>query len=362
MQARFVRRVNRFVLEAEVEGERVRVYLRNPGRLRELLLPGVELALEPGRGALGYHAVAVMDEAGLWVPLDTLRCNGVVKRLLAAGRLPGFEGLTARRGEVTVGSSRFDFELSDGSLLEVKSCTLAGARVAAFPDAVTARGRRHLEELRGRVLFVVHRPDRRWFVPDVHTDLAFSRALLASRGRVAASAVSVAYAPGLEPARVLPLEIPWELVEREAQDRGAYLVLLSLDRDLTLAPGRLGRREFPAGFYLYAGSARRGLTARVERHRRLRKRLHWHLDYLRQEARFEEAFPLRTADDLECALARDFARRADATVAGFGCSDCSCESHLLHFREDPRRERDFWGRLLWWRYDRLFSGSGRDQT
>jgi hypothetical protein len=84
-------------------------------------------------------------------------------------------------------------------LLEVKSCTLVGERVAMFPDAVTERGARHLRELakisekgiRTILLFVVHWPFAKVFMPDFHTDLSFSQTLLCVRNRVKVIAVAV---------------------------------------------------------------------------------------------------------------------------------------------------------------------------
>jgi len=68
---------------------------------------------------------------------------------------------------------------------------------------------------------------------------------------------------------------------------------------------------------------------------RRRKRRHWHIDALSSVANRKRAFPLRTELDLECALAGDIARLADAPVPRFGSSDCSCASHLFRFASDP---------------------------
>jgi len=85
-----------------------------------------------------------------------------------------------------VGSTSFWSGTGDPFVLEVKSCTLFGNSIAMFPDAVTVRGRRHIEELAalavrgtaGGVVFLVHTPRVRYFLPDYHTDLTFARTFL----------------------------------------------------------------------------------------------------------------------------------------------------------------------------------------
>jgi sugar fermentation stimulation protein A len=255
---------------------------------------------------------------------------------------------------VTVGRSRFDFLLGRGRQrlwLEVKSCTLYGNGSAMFPDAVTERGRRHLLALarmreegaaRPAVLFVVHTRTARWFLPDYHTDLAFARAFLDVRRQVRVLPVAVGWNRDLtlQPETRL-LEIPWSHLRREAVDRGAYLLLLRLRRKRRVQVGRLGEVTFAAGWYLYVGSAMANLTARIERHRRRRKRFHWHVDYLRDVADEVIPLPIRASSRQECALAADLQPLFGDGTPGFGCSDCGCASHLFGSAGDPLDRRDF---------------------
>ena len=67
--------------------------------------------------------------------------------------------------------------------------------------------------------------------------------------------------------------------------KGAYQLLIRLDRDQTITVGRIGRFRFPAGYYVYTGSAMNGIEARVRRHLSSRKRIRWHIDYLLEHAR-----------------------------------------------------------------------------
>jgi sugar fermentation stimulation protein A len=128
---------------------------------------------------------------------------------------------------------------------------------------------------------------------------------------------------------------------------------MKLAGETAIAAGSLGRRVFPRGYYCYVGSARKNLTARIDRHRRPRKRMHWHIDYLRAHSEVVAAFPIRTQDRIECSLAESMAALSDWVVPGFGCSDCSCESHLFGFSDDPRKRMGFIDALLWWRMNRL---------
>jgi len=235
----FLRRLNRFVVEAETAGTVVAAHLPNPGRLWEILFPGTELALVPTPQSpkLSFK-VAAARRNGQWVNLDTIRTNALARRLLEDGRVPGLAGWEVLSSEVPHNSSRFDFLLGRGAdrlFLEVKSCTLFQGPMSMFPDAVTERGRRHLLELAalepgepgGAVLVVSQGPDSRFFLPDYHTDRAFAEAFLETRGRVGVHAVSVGWDDDLALAEeVRQLEIPWDVLARTDFDAGAWIVLL----------------------------------------------------------------------------------------------------------------------------------------
>jgi sugar fermentation stimulation protein A len=366
--ATFLDRPNRFLVRCRLGSRTVKAFLPNPGRLHELLLPGRHMHLvgeedHPTRKTR-YTAVAV-ERAGHPVVLHTHRTNDVARHLIEHGLVPGLKGARVSRAEVKVGRSRFDFLLSHRGadvLLEVKSCTLAGERVAMFPDAVTERGARHVRELaeiaeqgtRTVVLFVVQWPHATTFMPDFHTDPEFTRTLLASRHSVEVKAVSVRWDTRLAllpEARVL--RIPWSTIQREARDLGSYVVVLQLSRTRVLPIGRLGKVRFPKGFYLYVGSAMANLSKRLERHRRLHRRVHWHIDRLRPHARFIDNFPIRSSDRLECELARAVEEIACWSILGFGCSDCRCKSHLFGMTDNPLDHEAFHDLLAWYRMDRL---------
>lgn len=352
-KARFVRRPNRFLAICRLPGVgQVRAHLPSSGRLRELLIPGASIWLEdhgPYVARATRYTLLAAERLGRPVFLHTHRTNDLARCLIERGVVPGLKRARIERAEATVGSSRFDFLLSEGCdriYLEVKSVTLFANRVAMFPDAPSLRAAKHLRHLaelaearprtRARVLFIVHHPEADWFMPDYHTDPDFAHTMLDVRHRVRFVALGVGWTPDmtLEPfAR--PLRIPWKRIQAESHDAGAYLLVLRLNRARRLQVGRLGSVAFPAGYYVYVGSARKGLEARIRRHLRRRKRMHWHVDYLRAVADSARALPIRSSRRDECSLARALARALEPAAPGFGASDCACPTHLFRCSGDP---------------------------
>ena len=111
---------------------------------------------------------------------------------------------------------------------------------------------------------------------------------------------------------------------------GAYALLIALEQSTTIEVGRLGALEFPPGFYAYVGSALGGLVARVNRHLRSNKKLHWHVDYLLEAARLSQVIWAVSKEKLECSIADSLGNHGFNAVSKFGASDCRCPSHLFH--------------------------------
>jgi Uri superfamily endonuclease len=126
-------------------------------------------------------------------------------------------------------------------------------------------------------------------------------------------------------------------------ERGTYLLGMWLDESVRLAVGRLGRFTFPSGYFVYAGSAHGpgGLSARLARHRRQEKRLHWHVDYLLARARLVEVWTNVSDQRLECTWAQAMMGLTGAIVPvpRFGASDCRCSAHLVYFPQPPGTAR-----------------------
>jgi Uri superfamily endonuclease len=124
-------------------------------------------------------------------------------------------------------------------------------------------------------------------------------------------------------------------------DKGIYCLVFQTS-GCQVKIGALGVLTFRAGWYIYVGSALgSGGLQRLGRHISLSqlhdKRPKWHVDYLLISSCFSLVFSVYavTADRLECRLARELNR---SSIQKFGCSDCSCTSHLLYRQSNPTQE------------------------
>ena len=106
-----------------------------------------------------------------------------------------------------------------------------------------------------------------------------------------------------------------------------YQLLIEVAEPVRVCVGRFGTFEFPAGRYVYTGSALRNFEARLNRHLSTVKRMHWHIDYLLAASGVRVVEVLRHGE-AECLVNQ----RTEGLipVAGFGASDCraGCGSHL----------------------------------
>ena len=120
-------------------------------------------------------------------------------------------------------------------------------------------------------------------------------------------------------------------------NKGTYALIIELKSETAVAVGRLGKLVFPKVYYAYFGSALSGLSARINRHLRPDKQLHWHIDYLLQFAEIVEIWYISSDRRLECVLCREARELFDSEdiAPGFGSSDCRCPSHLLYFKTKP---------------------------
>ncbi|MEA3332758.1 MAG: GIY-YIG nuclease family protein [Pseudomonadota bacterium] len=115
----------------------------------------------------------------------------------------------------------------------------------------------------------------------------------------------------------LPSTIPWI----------SYSLFINIEKNQTITVGRFGSFLFIPGSYIYSGSARRNLLARVNRHLRQEKKLRWHIDYL-LNAPTVDIIKVLVSTISECELVA--AGGGTVLVPGFGASDCrsGCGSHL----------------------------------
>ena len=107
-----------------------------------------------------------------------------------------------------------------------------------------------------------------------------------------------------------------------------YQLLIEVTRTVSITIGRLGRFEFPAGNYVYTGSALRNFEARIRRHQSAVKKMHWHIDYLLAAPGVRVREVLRHTG-VECEINQRVVGAIPAP--GFGASDCrsGCGSHLM---------------------------------
>jgi sugar fermentation stimulation protein A len=192
VSARFRRREKRFLAEVDLpDGRRVWVHVPNSGALTGCLTPGMEIVLtddaRPGRKT--DYTWRFCQVAGGWVSVDTLAPNRLIAAALSGPGLPGLTSPWRFRQEVTLPfGGRLDFVVEQAGRLifiEVKSITWVEDGVALFPDGVTSRGRRHLQELTALVrqgheawnIFVVQRQDAEVMGPAVKVDPAYAQEL-----------------------------------------------------------------------------------------------------------------------------------------------------------------------------------------
>ncbi len=195
--ATYAERPNRFTVIAYYNSSRVRCYFPNPGRMNELLIPGVEIALDKIDRFSNYarkttYEVIAIRLGKRWISIDSRIPNKLVAEALKNKQLREFQSYSRIRQETFFGKNRFDFLLESSNRscwLEVKSCTLVTDGVAIFPDAPTARGSKHLRGLteakkrgyRACIMFVIQREDAKLFTPNLQTDPAFCDTLRTAR-------------------------------------------------------------------------------------------------------------------------------------------------------------------------------------
>ncbi|MBK8180309.1 MAG: DNA/RNA nuclease SfsA [Planctomycetes bacterium] len=204
LQGRFLRRYKRFFADVELDDGRViTAHCPNTGSMLGCLEEGRRAVL---RDSLNLerklrYVLQALQVGRTWVNVDTGLPNAVVPAEIARGRLPELAGYDNVRREVKYGAnSRIDvlLERADGArcYVEIKNTTLARGRVAQFPDAVTERGLKHLEELSKLARLPGHRAVQFFFVSRADVD-AFSPA----------EDIDPAYAAGLRRAAAAGVEI-----------------------------------------------------------------------------------------------------------------------------------------------------------
>lgn len=149
-EGRFVSRPNRFIARVEIDGQEEICHVKNTGRCRELLVPGASVFLEKSdkKERKTAHDLIAVRKGDRLINMDSQIPNKAALEWVKAGHL--FTEEVQVTPEKTYGNSRFDlYACSDRrkAFIEVKGVTLEADNVARFPDAPTARGVKHVEEL-----------------------------------------------------------------------------------------------------------------------------------------------------------------------------------------------------------------------
>jgi sugar fermentation stimulation protein A len=225
LKGRLVRRYKRFLADVRLDdGRELTVHCPNPGSMQGTRRPGSRVRCstsdDPKRKL--RHTLEMIRVGRCWVGLHAAKANAVVARALEAEAVAAFAGYEKIEREVAAPEgSRFDFRLTGHARrdapcwLEVKSVTLCADRRARFPDAVTTRGRRHLEHLMARraegeraaLVYLVQRADADAVAPADDIDAAYGATLReAARAGVEIHALGARVrAGGIRLERVLPV-------------------------------------------------------------------------------------------------------------------------------------------------------------
>lgn len=195
IKGKFLNRPNRFIAHVEIDGKEEIVHVKNTGRCRELLIPGVTVILEDFSNRndrkTKYDLIAVYkqypeNDKTLLINIDSQAPNKVMHEWLLQ------KNYSIIKPEYTYGKSRIDFycekQTNDSLekwLIEVKGCTLERKGTGFFPDAPTERGVKHLIELTNArkegfncaIAFVIQMEGINEVRPNVETHPEFGEAI-----------------------------------------------------------------------------------------------------------------------------------------------------------------------------------------
>ena len=192
--ATLIKRYKRFLADVIMpDGSEITVHTPNTGSMSGCADPGSVVYLRdtknPKRKYLWSWEMSTASNGAL-VGVSTALANALVEEAIEADLVADMVTYGSRKAEVRYGeNSRIDWFLSDESkpdcYVEVKNVTMADGRVAQFPDAVTTRGAKHLQELmhmrqqgaRAAMVYCIQRDDVDAFQPADHVDAKYGQLL-----------------------------------------------------------------------------------------------------------------------------------------------------------------------------------------
>ena len=118
-------------------------------------------------------------------------------------------------------------------------------------------------------------------------------------------------------------------------------MVIKISEDLKIRVGRLGEVSFKEGDYIYIGSAKGCLEARLRRHLKKDKKIYWHIDYLLKSKKTKILQIWIIDKKMECQTAEVFCQDPTTEIIkkGFGSSDCKCLSHFFYIKNKERTEK-----------------------
>jgi sugar fermentation stimulation protein A len=191
VHGRLIKRYKRFLTDVKLDdGTEVVAHCTNSGSMKSCLEEGAEVYLSPvndpkRKTKFTWEMIRINDR---WVGIHTGRPNQLAVEALRYGQIPGLTGYSEVRPEVKIQDSRLDVMAQNDRetcFIEVKNVTLKEGEYALFPDAVTTRGRKHLETLirlkvegyRAVMLYIIQRMDVEVFAPAKEIDPGYSETL-----------------------------------------------------------------------------------------------------------------------------------------------------------------------------------------
>ncbi len=187
VEAELVSRKNRFHVTARRGAEILDAHSNNSGSMLGLIRKGSPVILSPAANPARKlpYTLEMIRIHGFWVGVNTSTPNRLLRKAWETGRLKEAMGYDRFTPEAVVGKSRLDALLEGprGRLwIEAKNVTLVEEEIAYFPDAVTARGLKHLRELmdlagkgdRVACFYLIQRPDCACFGPADFIDPDFA--------------------------------------------------------------------------------------------------------------------------------------------------------------------------------------------
>ncbi len=192
LPATLIKRYKRFLADVTLDDQAViTVYCPNTGSMKSCSTPGnrVYLSKSDNPKRKYPHTLEMVKEGDTWVGVNTGLTNLIVAEAIKNGEIAEFRDIDSLQQEIKTSSkTRLDLLLKRGEseiYVEIKNCSLVEEGVAKFPDAVTARGTKHLRELaelvgqghEGYIFYLVQRSDAVSFKPAAHIDPCYAETL-----------------------------------------------------------------------------------------------------------------------------------------------------------------------------------------